>query len=555
MGVVNTIFSTVSGLYNNINPITLSGVNDVIVVKTKNGEMRCSPFQLRFSRLTFITSKNQVHIYVNGKLTDIDMTITSQGDLLFAHEVAKESVDYERVADYLQSNEAFILSILQNVLEATKRLGNDDQLHILKSRKTNLGFRLLSKNFMIHGKDNLYDNLAKQHSKFYYMLNTAENFAYILNNNKSLLAILENLMNSRQHREHDSCTGPSISYSVCMNTKIETSPDATFNSFQIKEIENPENTVVKLVGCNGQIFYFSFTLLSRLYFEILNSKSKAGKLVEFLEKEHNKCLGWNLFKMKKPLKRDVSFSLKLNSDELKSLNLNPGKNDVLFKISGINKHLEGTIYLWEETDKIIVSDVDGTITKSDVRGHIYTLVGKDWTHSGIASLFSKIVKNGYKIIYLTSRPLGQSTLTKKYLKQISQDSYNLPDGPILHNPDGVFNAVYKEVILRKPEDFKIDCLNEIRSLFEPLNPFVAGFGNRVTDVIAYKTMKIPDNRIYTINHLGQIQAEYSKSMVGTYHTINEFIDSIFPSLSTTNLNHSNHGYNEFSWWRVVKKDN
>jgi len=35
------------------------------------------------------------------------------------------------------------------------------------------------------------------------------------------------------------------------------------------------------------------------------------------------------------------------------------------------------------------------------------MVGKDWTHTGVANLYHDIGHNGYKIIYLTSRAIGQ----------------------------------------------------------------------------------------------------------------------------------------------------
>jgi len=37
----------------------------------------------------------------------------------------------------------------------------------------------------------------------------------------------------------------------------------------------------------------------------------------------------------------------------------------------------------------------------------------------------------------------------------------------------------REVIAKKPEDFKIECLKNIASLFPGKNPFYAGFGNRI----------------------------------------------------------------------------
>lgn len=48
------------------------------------------------------------------------------------------------------------------------------------------------------------------------------------------------------------------------------------------------------------------------------------------------------------------------------------------------------IFLWSANSKIVVSDVDGTITKSDVMGHVSYMLGRDWTHKGVAQLFSKI---------------------------------------------------------------------------------------------------------------------------------------------------------------------
>ena len=41
----------------------------------------------------------------------------------------------------------------------------------------------------------------------------------------------------------------------------------------------------------------------------------------------------------------------------------------------------GNIYLWECYEKIIISDVDGTVTKSDFFGHILPRIGfTDWAH-------------------------------------------------------------------------------------------------------------------------------------------------------------------------------
>lgn len=51
----------------------------------------------------------------------------------------------------------------------------------------------------------------------------------------------------------------------------------------------------------------------------------------------------------------------------------------------------------------VVSDVDGTITRSDLLGHVLPTLGVDWSHPGITQLFHNIARNGYQIMFLSSR--------------------------------------------------------------------------------------------------------------------------------------------------------
>ena len=99
-------------------------------------------------------------------------------------------------------------------------------------------------------------------------------------------------------------------------------------------------------------------------------------------------------------------SLRLSSEQLRLLNLQRGQNTVTFSTSR-GATCASRIFFWPSDCKIVISDVDGTITKSDVLGHLYTMVGKDWTHTGVARLYSSIKSNGYEILYLTSRAIGQ----------------------------------------------------------------------------------------------------------------------------------------------------
>jgi phosphatidate phosphatase LPIN len=81
----------------------------------------------------------------------------------------------------------------------------------------------------------------------------------------------------------------------------------------------------------------------------------------------------------------------------------------------------------------------------------------------------------------------------------------MPDGPLLISPDRSATSFYREVIIKKPHLFKIKCLKEIKDLFpENYEPFYAGFGNRDTDYISYKTLSINENKIFIINPKGEI---------------------------------------------------
>ncbi len=147
-------------------------------------------------------------------------------------------------------------------------------------------------------------------------------------------------------------------------------------------------------------------------------------------------------------------SITPSTEQLKLLNLNKGRNVIKFicksRLSG-QQELNSEIYLWDKQDRIVISDVDGTITKSDVLGHLMPIFGNDWAQPGVTELFNSIDMNGYKIIYLTARAICQSTVTKNYLNNLNQNNYKLPSGPLVMSPDGLFTSFKREVIDKTPQ--------------------------------------------------------------------------------------------------------
>nr|XP_008541024.1 PREDICTED: phosphatidate phosphatase LPIN1 isoform X3 [Equus przewalskii] len=197
-------------------------------------------------------------------------------------------------------------------------------------------------------------------------------------------------------------------------------------------------------------------------------------------------------------------TLRLTSEQLKSLKLKNGPNDVVFSVTTQYQgtcRCEGTIYLWNWDDKVIISDIDGTITRSDTLGHILPTLGKDWTHQGIAKLYHK---------------------------------------------------VSQEVIEKKPEKFKVQCLTDIKNLFFPnTEPFYAAFGNRPADVYSYKQVGVSLNRIFTVNPKGELVQEHAKTNISSYVRLCEVVDHVFPLLKRSHSSDfpCSDTFSNFTFWR------
>ena len=150
------------------------------------------------------------------------------------------------------------------------------------------------------------------------------------------------------------------------------------------------------------------------------------------------------------------------------MELKEGKNSLSFSVTSSfagKATCTAHMFYWKWDVPVVISDIDGTITKyppqanspsscdgegfwrrgvdcrSDVVGHIYTMIGRDWTHQGVAKLFTDITNNGYHLLYLTSRSVGQADTTRGYLKSIVQDKYTIPEGPVIMSPDRTFTAL------------------------------------------------------------------------------------------------------------------
>jgi phosphatidate phosphatase PAH1 len=94
-----------------------------------------------------------------------------------------------------------------------------------------------------------------------------------------------------------------------------------------------------------------------------------------------------------------------------------GKNITSLVSRIVNVDIKTQLHVWKPTDKVVISDIDGTITRSDASGHLLfwsrkwrvpILSKKDFTHPHVVELLTSVSKQNYKIMYLTARNIGYS---------------------------------------------------------------------------------------------------------------------------------------------------
>lgn len=219
----------------------------------------------------------------------------------------------------------------------------------------------------------------------------------------------------------------------------------------------------------------------------------------------------------------------LNTHELQSLGLKYDINEVQY-VTETKKmvNLTGKIYFWNDSDKIVISDIDGTLTKSDIMGHLCYLIGRDWSRAGVVNLYNGIVAKNYKILYLSSRSISQVNSTRNLLNFMDQSGQKLPQGPILLSPDGTFRSIIRE-ISNYSQELKDRLLSELIQTF-PIDkqPFWAGFGNRNGDAVAYFRAGIPPSRIFILSN------KKKKEECSLIQNFNEFslnFDEHFPVIN------------------------
>lgn len=551
------IKETVDQLINSVTGLNdpSAGSTDVIVIRDENGNYSATPFNIRFPSQPNIKFEDRhVEFYVNGTKTNLLMKVSNKGTALFEKEMKKNTKStFYRILKSMKIKEEENIE-LENFPKETENKMEKNGLkaeEFEKIRKDNFRKRFFFKNFF-GPFSNFYNQKIKKDSMKIF-LESEENVNFIFENSKFLIYYLnERLFTAPTQKKCTSflktfepCKNIKVLYSDCLDKKLLSSPMEIFEEnklFECSTLKGKAICIKTCERCNTQ-FMMTFEFFSELYFYTLHlkKKRKINKKMYFSE-----FLRKKLYETKNmPFEhQQLFFSKNLHNADLKKLNLKIGKNEASFLLKKLR--IEISIFCWESSDKLIISDFDGTVTKSDLVGHLYGMMNKDYTQLGIAELYTRIFKNGYRFLYLSSRPMSFYQTTKAYIDRIEQNGYRMPEGPILLSSYNIFSSIYKEVVLKKPHVFKIACLLDVSGLFGQKNPFVAGFGNKKTDEISYKAVDIPDSSIYLIDTKGMLSIGTVKKIHTKYSTLQHYVNAVFPKKGES-LDLSE--FNDYLFWK------
>jgi hypothetical protein len=174
------------------------------------------------------------------------------------------------------------------------------------------------------------------------------------------------------------------------------------------------------------------------------------------------------------------------------------------------------IFKWYIKDRITVFDIDGTITRSNIRGVVNTILTQQYSHchEGVCHFLSNFQNS---IVYLTSRPLTLANSTRAFLSNLRQEQHGLPEGPLIGFGGSLAQMLYMEIYSKNAHEFKAKALQEhVIQPFKALGverPLQAGFGNTLMDMQAYHAAGIELSQIFWIDKQSVIYCLDAASVV------------------------------------------
>ncbi|XP_044515181.1 phosphatidate phosphatase LPIN1 [Gracilinanus agilis] len=513
------VFVTVKELYKGLNPATLSGCIDIIVVRQPNGNLQCSPFHVRFGKMGVLRSREKVvDIEINGESVDLHMKLGDNGEAFFVQEMDNGQ---EVIPLHLATSP--ILSEGASRMEAQLKRGALERGRGLEPgsvAQTQAAGELLSvKKRRKRRRKCQLDSLKRDDG-----LHTSEDedlFPIEMSSDEDLEPPLDRALvhDVPTFRDEAPLEGPSpapgFPPSPCYSSSDREWALPQSEPLDCKRLP-PHVAVVAEGGlsnsCPPQSSHF-------------HSSESPSASRPSTPKSDSELVS-----------KSMERGLPKSNPEMLWL---WGELPQAAKTASPHKAKDGASRSFSEKMLFRVIQSESSETLSDVSpsaGHGEALSPED----GPA---------------LPEAPAGA-----EHVQDVSGAPPAPPEGPPTAPPaamelriDGpAANSLSREVIEKKPEKFKVQCLTDIKNLFLPnTEPFYAAFGNRPADVYSYKQVGVTLNRIFTVNPKGELVQEHAKTNISSYVRLCEVVDHVFPLLKRSHSSDfpCSDTFSNFTFWR------
>ncbi|KAG6964157.1 hypothetical protein JG688_00007819, partial [Phytophthora aleatoria] len=578
---MNVIYSVKDYVSNVFHQDSGSGAIDVVAVQQPDGSLRCSPFHVHFGKFK-PEDKQQVTLEVNGQVVDgVRMELGAAGEAYFVHQV-QEPVDEK---DYLASplpsplssigdteelvhNDAFATSeALEPEDEENAAEMHQDGKRNESSDRLTWGWGALPSMRPEEEADDELPSMVKSASVYFDAVDieataaASGNVDYYDHPSMSLCGHLldEAETEEEMHRifsEHivtfdffranpaKILANPDLRFFVSGQIS---SYDADMQAYLVSRVlfpysqhlpvgtsphEEMENTLTKTIETRTEN-------ASKTREDLISGSSLSRSthchtlepLHEVLSDDGGSTQDTASISSEPYFKK----SLKPSREELLAMSLCVGMNDVAFVLrshdSGELARVTTKLYLWPVTAKVVIAQIDGAISSSAATGSMFKRRDPAAMHPGAVEFYSKLARNGYRVVYVTCLGLSQANLLHTLLHNSAREDGEiaLPMGPVLLSPDRLL-AYSNEVI--DAEDFKIAALGAVRSLFpREVNPFYAAFGTTQTDSVVFTQVGVFSGKVFVVDPTdGSLRHRSLMGFHESYTSLLDRMDAVFPPI-------------------------
>jgi len=428
-----------------LNPATLSGAIDVLIVEQDDGTLHSTDWFFRFGKLKLpLCGEREVGLYVNWKKVDWNIVLTHIGQGLFARH-SKEPESRRSNQTSPKSTSVKIHPSSQQLKELNLQEGSNELCFAVPSRRLFTTF-IPKIGSILNQRRNLTLLIFVQRSQF----------------------VLKKYISVLNLEELQSALAAEVTHGHCVELEV------------------------------FDLMHYQFIPLSSL--DQLRYDTAA-----------------------------INVTKRYQVDEMKEQKTDIPTSVLKYLIKSTTEYLTSTAFFWKQDVKMVLVDFDGTITKSDILGYVYPIIGRDWLQPGVIKLMNKIHKNGYKIIYTSSRAMGQAPITHKHFHKFNQLGFHFPCGPIILSPERLLEQFYRDLITKNPNKRKLQAFRRIKTMFPTRNPFVAGFGNLNADTKLYQELGVCDDHIYQVDPKCNVLFVGKKTSM-TYTEMSILVNDLFPIL-------------------------